>query len=31
LIEVSILPRPANDMPYAGIYRDTVTLSFTPF
>lgn len=31
LIEASIAPRPSNDMPYAGVYRDTVTLNFTPF
>lgn len=31
LIEVNVPPPPANDQPFAGIYRDTVTLSFTPF
>lgn len=31
LIEVNVPPPPANDQPFAGVYRDTVTLSFTPF
>lgn len=31
LIEVTVAPRPADDRPFAGVYRDTVTLSFTPF